>query len=296
MSVGIESDYPLFVPRSFVDLMEKGNPNDPLLLQILPRQEEQLEFAGFSRDPLGEFSEGVSNSVSNPILKKYAGRLLLLTSGCCGIHCRFCFRRFFPKSNNNNKFEKILEPIRNETTIEEIILSGGDPLMLDDAELERLFCQITEIAHIKRIRIHSRLPVVLPSRITPELIKIFSLSLPVYLVLHINHPNELSHDFLTRRKLLTTPVVMSQTVLLKGVNDNADVLTQLFGQLANHQILPYYLHQLDRIQGAAHFEVSPELGIKLMEQLRQNLPGYAVPKYVREIPGTEYKMSVGNNF
>jgi EF-P beta-lysylation protein EpmB len=297
----VAEEYPLFVPRPFVNKMIKGNPNDPLLLQVLPRQEELLTVDGFSRDPLHE----LSNNTSCRVLKKYAGRALLLVSNDCGIHCRFCFRRFFPKPNGFRKncfnkypfgekepdkncsdnFKTLLEPIRSDHTIEEVILSGGDPLLLDDSELERLLHYIVKISHVKRIRIHSRLPIILPNRLTPELIKILSCSFPLYVVLHVNHPNELSDDFWVRRDELRVPVILSQTVLLKGINDNQDVLFQLFDRLINHRIIPYYLHQLDRVHGAAHFEVSPDRGCRLMEQLRQRLPGYAVPRYVQEIPG-----------
>lgn len=300
----VAEEYPLFVPRPFVGKMVKGNPNDPLLLQVLPRQEELATVSGFSRDPLHEFS---NNTSSCRVLKKYAGRALLLVSNDCGIHCRFCFRRFFPKLNSFHKnhfnenpsgenysdnFKTLLEPIRSDHSIEEVILSGGDPLLLDDSELERLLYYIVKIPHVKRIRIHSRLPVILPNRLTPELIKILSFPFPVYLVLHVNHPNELGDDFWVRREELTVPVVLSQTVLLKGINDNPNVLYQLFDQLINHRIIPYYLHQLDRVHGAAHFEVSPDKGCRLMEQLRQHLSGYAIPRYVREIPGMASKQDV----
>jgi EF-P beta-lysylation protein EpmB len=286
-------EYPLFVPRSFAGKMAKGNPNDPLLLQILPRREELAIVSGFSRDPLHELSDDSSCGV----LKKYAGRVLLLVSDSCGIHCRFCFRRFFPKQHRFNtqcsgNLETLLAPVRSDNTIEEVILSGGDPLLLDDSGLERLLYYIVKISHVKRIRIHSRLPVVLPSRLTPELVKILSFPFPIYLVLHINHPNELSDDFLECREMLKVPVVLSQTVLLKGVNDNIDVLYRLFGRLINHRIIPYYLHQLDRVDGAAHFEVPPDEGFRLVEQLRNCLPGYAIPRYVREIPGMLSKQEI----
>jgi EF-P beta-lysylation protein EpmB len=289
-------EYPLFVPHSFVDKMAKGQSNDPLLLQVLPCREELAIISGFSRDPLHELSNNFSDS-SCCVLKKYAGRVLLLVSHSCGIHCRFCFRRFFPRfncfdENYFNNIEMLLKPLYSDNTIEEVILSGGDPLLLDDLELERLLYYIVKISHVKRIRIHSRLPVVLPNRLTPELVKTLSFSCPIYLVLHINHPNELCDEFWERREMLKVPVVLSQTVLLKGVNDNSEVLYQLFDRLIDHRIIPYYLHQLDRVQGAAHFEVPLEEGCRLMEQLRKRLPGYAVPKYVQEIPGMLSKTEI----
>ncbi|MDR0705757.1 MAG: KamA family radical SAM protein [Planctomycetaceae bacterium] len=307
----VSEEYPLFVPRPFIGNMVKGCPNDPLLLQVLPRQEELIAVDGFSRDPLHELSE-LSNNSSCCVLKKYAGRALLLVSNDCGIHCRFCFRRFFPKINSFRKnyfgkrysdkndsdqhhsdhFNTLLEPIRSDHTIEEVILSGGDPLLLDDSELEQLLYYIVKIPHVKRIRIHSRLPIVLPNRLTPKLINILSYPFPLYVVLHVNHPNELSDDFLVRREELSVPVVLSQTVLLKGINDHPDVLYQLFDRLITHRIIPYYLHQLDRVNGAAHFEVPTGRGCRLMEQLRQRLPGYAIPRYVREIPGMLNKQEI----
>ena len=278
--------YPLLVPRSFVHLMERGNPDDPLLLQVLPQAEEAQTIPGFSQDPVGEIAVYENGFAENRFaLNKYAGRTLLLVSRECGIHCRFCFRRHFSKVPMPLHAEMLLQSIRNNPAIDEVILSGGDPLMLDDDVLINVLQSILRIKHIRRIRIHSRLPVVMPSRLTPTLAKILTLPVPLYLVLHVNHPNELSGEFLERRELLTAPVVMSQTVLLRHINDDADILCRLFRRLVDHRIVPYYLHQLDRVEGAAHFEVSPEEGLRLVAALRERLPGYAVPTYVREIPG-----------
>ena len=289
----VRTDYPLLVPRPFVDLMERGNPNDPLLLQVLPRSEENQTISGFSKDPLGEIAdaaivnatEGGTHCVG--ALNKYAGRTLLLASNECGMHCRFCFRRHFPKTDTD--VETLLASVRHNPAIEEVILSGGDPLMLDDDALGSLFQSILQMKQIRRIRIHSRLPVVLPSRLTPKLADILTLPIPVYLVLHVNHPNELSDDFLQRRELLTTPIVMAQTVLLREINDNTETLCRLFRQLIDARILPYYLHQLDRVEGSAHFEVPPDRGLKILAELRERLPGYAMPAYVREISGRTCK-------
>ena len=284
----VSTDYPLLVPRSFVNLMERENPGDPLLLQVLPQTEETQTIPGFSKDPVGEIAVNENGFALN----KYAGRTLLFASQECGIHCRFCFSRHFPKAQTQLEAETLLTPIRHNRTIEEVILSGGDPLMLDDDVLNNLLQSISRIKHIRRIRIHSRLPVIMPDRLTPTLAKILTLPLPVYLVLHVNHPNELSGKFLERRELLTKPVVMSQTVLLRHINDDADVLCRLFCRLIDHRIIPYYLHQLDRVEGAAHFEVSPEEGLRLVAALRERLPGYAVPTYVREITGNVCKAAV----
>jgi len=272
--------------------MERSNPNDPLLLQVLPRPEENQAVSGFSKDPLGEIAHTKGDEKGGDVhwvgtLNKYAGRTLLLASNECGIHCRFCFRRHFPKADTS--VETQLAPIRHNTAIEEVILSGGDPLMLDDEALGNLFQSMLRMKQIRRIRIHSRLPVILPSRLTPKLADILTLPIPVYLVLHINHPNELSDDFLERRELLTKPVVMAQTVLLRNVNDNTETLYHLFRRLIDARILPYYLHQLDRVEGAAHFEVPPEKGLSLLAELRERLPGYAVPTYVREVGGKTCK-------
>ena len=283
--LSIRTDYPLLVPHPFVDLMERGNPNDPLLLQVLPQSEENHTASGFSKDPLGEIAEG------RVALNKYAGRTLLLASHECGVHCRFCFRRYFPKTPQKvvSHVETLLAPIRQNEAIEEVILSGGDPLMLDDHALEHLLQAILQIKHVRRIRIHSRLPIVLPSRLTPKLADILTLPIPVYLVLHVNHPNELSAEFLERRELLEKPVVMAQTVLLRRINDDAETLERLFRRLIDARIIPYYLHQLDRVEGTAHFEVLPEKGSAILAELRKRLPGYAVPVYVREVSGRTCK-------
>ena len=282
------TDYPLLVPRPFVDLMERGNPNDPLLLQVLPQSEENQIAYGFSEDPLGEIAEADCGIALN----KYAGRTLLLASQECGVHCRFCFRRHFPKTQVTFDAETLLAPLRHNTAIEEVILSGGDPLMLDDDTLDQLLQSIVRLNHIRRIRVHSRLPIVLPSRLTPKLAEVLTLPISVYLVLHVNHPHELSDNFLERRDLLSKTVVMVQTVLLRNVNDNAETLYRLYRRLIDARILPYYLHQLDKVAGAAHFEVPVDRGLTFVSDLRNRLPGYAVPMYVREIRGKICKEAI----
>ena len=285
-SRSIRTDYPLFVPRPFVDLMERENPDDPLLLQVLPQEEEKQVVAGFSKDPLGE----IADTCGGIALNKYAGRTLLLASQECGVHCRFCFRRHFPKTS----IELNTETLR-QIESEEIILSGGDPLMLDDDALDDLLQSILRIKHVRRIRIHSRLPIVLPNRLTSQLAEILTLPIPVYLVLHVNHPNELSDEFLERRELLVKPVVLTQTVLLRRINDDVETLDKLFRRLIDVRILPYYLHQLDSVAGSAHFAVSIEAGNKICSELRERLPGYAVPLYVQEIAGKNCKEVIGIN-
>jgi len=303
-SCSVRTDYPLLVPRPFVDLMERGNPCDPLLLQVLPSSAEAEIVRGFSKDPLGEIADTRDHIAGGSVaLKKYAGRTLLLASQECGIHCRFCFRRHFQKGiqkeiltkepsktrNNDINVESLLASIRQDTSIEEVILSGGDPLMLSDDALDCLLQSILPFKHVRRIRIHSRLPVVQPSRLTPKLAEILTLPLPVYLVLHINHPNELSDEFLERRESLTKPVLMTQTVLLRKVNDNTETLCRLFRRLIDARIVPYYLHQLDRVEGSAHFEVPTAEGLRILAELRERLPGYALPVYVREVSGKNCK-------
>jgi EF-P beta-lysylation protein EpmB len=273
------ADYPLFVPKSFLDRIEKGNPSDPVLLQILPQRAETLAADGFSTDPLDETASGQLGC----ILQKYAGRCLVLTTNRCGVHCRFCFRRHQRRVPPPPRFFE-----QSFDNVSEIILSGGDPLTLDDTELHSLVHYIRKFPNVKRLRIHSRLPVILPKRITPEFRQLADL-LPTFLVLHINHPNELSGEFFERIQTLNSIVLMSQTVLLKGVNDDTDTLVALFEMLANHKIIPYYLHQLDRVSGAAHFEVSIEEGKRLMREVQHRLSGYAVPQYVQEIPNEPSK-------
>jgi EF-P beta-lysylation protein EpmB len=253
-------------------------------LQVLPQTEENRIHSSFCNDPLGE----IADACGGIALNKYAGRTLLLASQECAVHCRFCFRRHFPKTQIPFNQEAFLAAIQ-DSAAEEVILSGGDPLMLDDEVLDQLLQAILRLKHVRRIRIHSRLPIVLPSRLTPELAKILTLPIPVYLVLHINHPNELGKDFLQRRELLARPVVMSQTVLLRRINDDEATLYHLFRRLIDARILPYYLHQLDKVAGAAHFEVAPEEGIRLLAKLRTQLPGYALPTFVREVAGKNCK-------
>jgi len=279
--------YPLLVTRPFVNLMERGNPCDPLLLQVLPQVEETQTATGFSQDPLGE----IADTEGGIALNKYPGRTLLLATQECGIHCRFCFRRYFPKVSIPLNVETLIAPLKTDP-VEEVILSGGDPLMLEDETLDQLLQSILRIQHIRRVRIHSRLPLVLPSRLTPDLARILTLPIPLYLVLHVNHPNELSAEFLERREGLLKPVVMSQTVLLRRINDDVETLYHLFRCLIDARIVPYYLHQLDRVEGAAHFEVSSEEGSRLLAELRERLPGYAVPTYVREIGGSKCKQII----
>jgi EF-P beta-lysylation protein EpmB len=290
-----DSDYSLLAPRDFVKLMESGNPRDPLLMQVLPRVEENNVVVGFTSNPLEE-----KINTDLPILKKYRGRALLMFTCRCGIHCRFCFRRHLLGScdsvedssvveDSSARVESIFNSIALDESIHEIIFSGGDPFIQSDEQIKKAMDYIEKIPHVKRIRIHSRIPVIMPRRITGQLNDILTCAKPIYLVLHVNHPNELSDEFLTRLRFLTSPVLLSQTVLLRGINDSVEILAKLFETLADNRVIPYYLHQLDRVEGAAHFEVNIDEGKKIISKLREILSGYAIPRYVQEIAGENCK-------
>jgi len=286
------ASFPVKVPRCFADCMEPGNPDDPLLKQVLPLQEENIAVAGFVSDPVGDLAAMAEAG----LIHKYQGRALLITTAACAIHCRYCFRRNFPYSDNQitpQKRHRALDYIAHHSELEEIILSGGDPLLLSDNKLEQLLENLQKIPHIKRIRLHSRLPVVLPARITPHLVQLLA-SGPqkTILVLHANHPNELSAQVAVACQQLKPRniTLLNQSVLLKGVNDCADTLYALSERLFECDILPYYLHQLDPAQGTAHFAISDSKALSLYHQIQSRLPGYLVPKLVREIAGAAYKI------
>lgn len=278
------------VPLSFVEKMEKGNINDPLLLQVLPVIEEFEHSDGYSSDPLGE-----QDNQQPGMLHKYRNRVLMIVKGGCAVNCRYCFRRHFPyQENKGNKsvWQKNLDYIATHTELNEVILSGGDPLMAKDHELRWLIEQINTISHIKRLRIHTRLPVVLPDRITESLCELFRQTrLQVVLVTHINHANEIDHHFCQAMNQLKTSgvVLLNQGVLLKGVNDNIDAQVALSNRLFEAGILPYYLHVLDKVQGAAHFFVSDERARDIMTGLIERVSGYLVPKLTREQSGKKSK-------
>jgi EF-P beta-lysylation protein EpmB len=284
-------DFPLFVPRGYVARMRPGDPNDPLLLQVLPHRDELADVSGFVADPVGDNQA----TVVPGLLQKYRGRALLITTGACAVHCRYCFRRHFPYSSAPHslaEWEPALARIGDDGSLDEVILSGGDPLMLVDDVLSRLAQRVAEIPHIRRLRVHTRLPLVLPERICRELLDwLCGTRLLTIMVVHANHPAEINSDVakVLTRLLDAGVTVLNQSVLLRGVNDDADVLAELSRQLVELRVMPYYLHQLDRVRGAAHFEVSIETGLKLMAELRRRLPGYAVPLYVRETTGGESK-------
>ncbi|MCG3729593.1 EF-P beta-lysylation protein EpmB [Vibrio cincinnatiensis] len=278
------------VPLSFVERMEKGNPHDPLLRQVLPLSAEFEVHEGYSTDPLAEQKNPIPG-----LLHKYRNRCLLIVKGGCAINCRYCFRRHFPyQENKGNKhaWQQSLDYIAQHPQLNEVILSGGDPLMAKDHELAWLLERIAAIPHIKRLRIHSRLPVVIPARITDELVALFTnSSLQVLLVTHINHANEINGELTQQLARLRAAHVtlLNQGVLLKGVNDSIEAQVALSEALFDAGILPYYLHVLDKVQGAAHFYVSDEQARAIMSGVIEQVSGYLVPKLTREIGGRPSK-------
>lgn len=287
VSLAESPDFPTFAPLPFVERMEQGNRADPLLLQVLPQLCESESAAGFVSDPVAEHEAFRAPGV----LQKYPGRVLLITTGACAINCRYCFRRNFPYEaapKSLDQWQEGLKEIADDTSITEVILSGGDPLVLVDERLRALAAQLHHIKHVERLRIHTRLPIVIPQRVTRELVDLLQdFSRPVAIVLHSNHPRELDdHVRLACSNLRSAGNVtlLNQSVLLRGVNDRFETLRELSERLFECGVLPYYLHQLDRVSGSQHFEVSQAEGRQLIEQLRNSLPGYLVPRYVQEIP------------
>jgi len=287
--------FPLLVPRSFLDRIRRGDPHDPLLAQVLPLGIEDAPVAGFGSDPVGDTAARKAPG----LLHKYHGRALLVATGACAVHCRYCFRRHYPYGDEPKRladWESAFAAIAADTSLHEVILSGGDPLMLTDARLEAMCSRIGAIPHVRRLRLHTRLPIVVPERVTGRLLDILHAAGPTpIVVVHANHANELAGtcaDAL-RRLVLGGITVLNQAVLLRGVNDSVAAQTALCESLVDLGVIPYYLHQLDRVAGAAHFEVAEEDGRELVAQLRRRLPGYAVPQYVRETAGGDSKEIIG---
>lgn len=285
--------FPMRVPRPFADKMAKGDAQDPLLRQVLPLSEEFVDVAGFVEDPLEEHDSALPG-----LLHKYRSRVLLVVRGGCAVNCRYCFRRHFPYADNSPDqagWQDALAYIAAHPEINEVILSGGDPLMAKDEHLARLFVELAAIPHLKRLRIHTRLPVVIPARLTDELRQLLSSSrLQAIMVLHINHANELDADLSQRLNSWRQAgmTLLNQSVLLAGVNDDAKTLCDLSERLFSAGILPYYLHQLDKVAGAAHFSVIDAKAKALMAELLAELPGFLVPKLVREIGGEANKTPI----
>lgn len=282
-----DAGFALKVPRGFIARMRPGDPRDPLLLQVLPQLCELDEVPGFSDDAVGDLESVAGHGV----LHKYAGRALLIAAGSCAVNCRYCFRRHFPYAEElaaAHAWRKALACLAADPSIREVILSGGDPLVLSTQKLTDFTFCLRDLPQIIRLRIHSRLPVVLPERIDGAFVEwLAGLSMQRVVVLHANHPNELDANVGAACSRLREAGVtlLNQSVLLRGVNDDATVLSELSERLFAFGVLPYYLHQLDRVRGTAHFEVPDEQARTLSEALRARLPGYLVPRLVREVPG-----------
>lgn len=281
-------------PIAYVDKIRTGSPDDPLLLQIFPVRQELESVPGYIEDPLAE-----ADSLFQPgLLQKYDGRALLLVTPGCAINCRYCFRRHYPYDDKGHLWGQIqnnIQLIKQDKSITEVILSGGDPLSLSDTRLAELITMLESIPHLKRLRIHSRFPIVEPERINDELLSILANSrFHIVMVLHINHPREIASDSRASIKRLRKKelILLNQSVLLKGVNDNAETLKQLSEILIENHIIPYYLHMLDHVQGSAHFEVSDSDAVRIHQQLRTVLPGYMLPRLVREVAGEKSKLPV----
>lgn len=283
--------FSLRVPRGFLARIRRGDLRDPLLLQILPVAEELAEHPGFQADPIGERA-----AMRAPgLLQKYRGRALLITTGTCAVNCRYCFRREFPYAEQHQgpRWSEALAEIARDPSLHEIILSGGDPLSLSNARLASLVHSLTAIPHVRRIRVHTRQPVVLPSRIDAELLRwLRTASLPMVFVLHINHGNEIDGSVAEACAALRSAGVtlLNQSVLLAGVNDDVEVLARLSERLFEAGVLPYYLHALDPVRGAAHFAVDDDRARALAGALAARLPGYLVPRLVREVPEAPAKV------
>ena len=295
VSLQAAQQFRLLAPHSYIARMRQGDWHDPLLRQVLPLDAELQVVAGFEHDPVGDQYAVVADGV----LHKYHGRVLLVTTGACAIHCRYCFRRHFPYTDSNpvkGEWESALAYIRANQDVREVILSGGDPLTLSDERLFAFFKQLAVIPHVIRVRFHSRLPVVLPSRIDDSFCQLLA-TIPQQkvMVIHANHAQELAADDVTQalaRLRACNMSLLNQAVLLRGVNDSVAAQVALSESLFTHGVLPYYLHVLDRVAGAAHFEVAETQAVILLEALRKQLPGFLVPKLVREVAGEKAKMPV----
>jgi len=286
--------FPLLVPHPYLARIEKHNSQDPLLLQILPTKRESVEQSGFLLDPLQEGS----TIIESGLLSKYHGRALVLVSGSCAINCRFCFRRHFPYAEHRpdkDDWQSIFEFIKRDVSINEIILSGGDPLVINDQRLAWISENLAAIPHLARLRIHTRLPIAIPQRVCASLLNwLAQPSLQIIMVIHCNHPQELD-DSVGRSMLQLRRagvILLNQSVLLKDINDDANVIVALSEKLFESGIHPYYLHMLDRVQGTGHFEVADKSAMEIYQQVRSRLPGYLVPRLVREVPGADAKVSM----
>jgi len=287
LSAQATAQFPLRVPRGFVARMRYGDAEDPLLRQVLPLDEEERLVPGFTLDAVGD---GAARGAAG-VIHKYQGRALLVATGSCAVHCRYCFRRHFPYAEEtaaSQQWQQALDYLRADASVSEVLLSGGDPLSLATAKLREFTDALEAIPHIRRLRLHTRLPVVLPERVDAELCDwLAELPWPVVVVIHANHGNELDAAVAAgiARLRAASSCVLNQSVLLRGVNDDTGVLVDLSERLFSAGALPYYLHLLDRVAGAAHFEVDEGRARQLHARMSARLPGYLVPRLVREIPG-----------
>lgn len=284
-------DFPLLAPRGYIARMKPGDPSDPLLRQVLPLESETTPVAGYTPDPVGD---GPATAAAG-LIRKYQGRALIVTTGACAVHCRYCFRRHFPYSERArtwDEWDRTLAHLAQDPSVHEVILSGGDPLTLSDAWLAEFVEKLAAIPHLRRLRVHTRLPIMIPERVSDDLLAwLKGTRLTPWMVIHANHPAEIDRDVADALSWLVDSgvPVLNQAVLLRGVNDDATILEELCERLVDLRVTPYYLHQLDRVSGAAHFETSEETGQGLISALRERLPGYAVPRYARETPGAPHK-------
>lgn len=284
-------DFPLRVPRGFVARMEKGNPRDPLFLQVWPARAEAEPSPGFGRDAVGDLAALKAGG----LIHKYQGRALVIATGACAVHCRYCFRRHFPYSENfaaRGGWSATLDEIAADASLEEVILSGGDPLSLADDKLAAFAAALEAIPHVRRLRLHTRLPVVLPERVDAQLCAWLAASrLQKVVVLHVNHANEIDAGVAgaCARLRAAGASLLNQAVLLRRINDSVDALAELSEKTFASGVLPYYLHLLDRVEGTAHFEVDETRAKDLMREAATRLPGYLLPRLVREIPGAPSK-------
>lgn len=290
----LNSNFPLRVPLSYVQKIEKGNINDPLLKQVLPLSLELNDVPAFGQDPLQE----QTNIPTPGLIHKYHGRVLVTLSGACAINCRYCFRRHFPYQDNNPGqlgWKKIFDYLSAKSDIFEVILSGGDPMTVKDGPLQHFYENLSKIPHIQYVRIHSRLLSVIPSRVTPALMQLLAIKRFKHtVVLHINHPREVDAALISAVERLRSVgvIVFNQSVLLKGVNDSLETLISLQKTLYNAGIVPYYLHLLDKVAGSAHFDIDIKQAKTLMIDLMSKLPGYLVPRWVQDIPGSTTKIPI----
>jgi L-lysine 2,3-aminomutase len=286
-------EFGLFVPRGYLARIRPGDPGDPLLRQVWPQPDELAEVPGFVADPVADRAGRRGEQAG--LLQKYAGRVLLITTGTCAVHCRYCFRRHYPYAevpHSLDAWQPALAEIASDTSLREVILSGGDPLTIVDDSLARLVAQLDEIPQLRRLRIHTRLPIVIPERVTDALVAMLRQTrLTPIVVVHANHAHELDiHVAAALARFVEAGIpLLNQAVLLRGVNDSVEAQAALWEKLVDLRVMPYYLHQLDRVSGAAHFEVPVAEGRRIVRELRSRLPGYAVPRYVQEIPGMPHK-------